>query len=237
MLAEVKKCADSKDIKGLHYIFVDCLDVDPTFEKYAADFEYCKSIKGFFSPHTNMTPVMSKDSWNKQYWEQLKLDLIKNFSEERFSHMREVARVIYADKIDRLKQERGKNTINSIVVPEAVKSVETIQKPVVEIQVKQEPIMAVISETVKHDSAPVISDADKQQRELLEKKRALELHNQKIEEEQKKQRARIEAAKQADAGRQNNSVNSQTSKKFPGVAIAVLVVVAIIVVVVLFQVL
>lgn len=32
MLTEVKKCIESNDIKGLHYIFVDSLDVDPTFE-------------------------------------------------------------------------------------------------------------------------------------------------------------------------------------------------------------
>lgn len=33
MLAEVRKCADNHDIKGLRYIFVDALDVDPTFDK------------------------------------------------------------------------------------------------------------------------------------------------------------------------------------------------------------
>lgn len=228
MLEEVKKCVDSNDIKGLHYIFVDCLDVDPTFEKYAADFEYCKNIQGFLVSHTNMTPIMSREQWNKQYWEQLKLDLMKNFSEERFAHMREVARIIYADKINRLKQERGKNT---------VKHVETIQKPVVEVPVKPELQKAVISENTKHDGAPFILDADRQQRELLEKKEALELHNQKVENEQKEQRARIEAAKLANADRQPSKKNTQTSKKTMGVAMAVLAVVAIIVVVVLIQVL
>ena len=51
MLAEVKKCADRRDIKGLRYIFVDCLDVDPTFEKYKVDYEYCKKIPGMFDAH------------------------------------------------------------------------------------------------------------------------------------------------------------------------------------------
>ncbi len=27
MLAEVKRCAESHDIKGLRYIFVDCLEI------------------------------------------------------------------------------------------------------------------------------------------------------------------------------------------------------------------
>lgn len=55
MLPEVKRCADSNDIKGLRYIFVDCLDVDPTFEKYKEDYEYCKHIPGFFEDYTEIS--------------------------------------------------------------------------------------------------------------------------------------------------------------------------------------
>ena len=106
MLAEVKKCIESKDIKGLHYIFVDSLDVDPTFEKYNEDYEYCKGINGFLEPHVDITPFLSSERWNEKYWVQIKMDLMKNFSEKRFSHMREVAKVIYSEKIKRLELER-----------------------------------------------------------------------------------------------------------------------------------
>ncbi|WP_331497099.1 hypothetical protein [Romboutsia ilealis] len=34
MIAGVKKCIDTGDIKALRYIFLDSLDIDPTFEKY-----------------------------------------------------------------------------------------------------------------------------------------------------------------------------------------------------------
>lgn len=237
MLAEVKKCADSNDIKGLHYIFVDCLDVDPTFDKYAADFEYCKSINGFLVPHTNMTPVKSKEGWDKAYWEQLKLDLMKNFSEERFLHMREVAKVIYADKIDRLQQERGKTTTTAVKVQEDIKQVETVNRPLNNEPIISEPVKSDVNEATRKVSVSVISDSEKQQQELLEKKRALELHNQQIEREQQAQRARIEAAKRTNSASQYNSTNTQAPKKLLGVAIAVLAVVAIIVVVVLIKVL
>ena len=227
MLAEVKKCADSNDIKGLHYIFVDCLDVDPTFERYATDYEYCKSIVGFLEPYTNITPIRSKDGWNKQYWEQLKLDLMKNFSDVRFNHMRDVARVIYAEKIERLKQERGKADVDSFTVSKDTKNIDTIQKHVVEIQPIQETTKSVIHETVNQGDIPVISAAEKQQRELLEKRRALELHNQQIEKKQQADRARIEAAIQT------SNENNQASKKSQGVVVAAVAVIAIIVVVVL----
>jgi hypothetical protein len=49
MIAGVKKCIDAGDIKGLRYIFLDSLDVDPTFEKYKDDYAVCKKIEGIGS--------------------------------------------------------------------------------------------------------------------------------------------------------------------------------------------
>ena len=53
------------------------------------------------------------EKWNEKYWVQIKMDLMKNFSEKRFSHMREVAKVIYAEKIKRLEQERRKAELHN----------------------------------------------------------------------------------------------------------------------------
>ena len=107
MHKEVKRYADSGDIKGLRYIFVDCLDVDPTFEKYKEDYKYCKNLNGLFEAHKELTPLsMNKSSWNDDYWQKLKMDLLDNFSDKRFKHMIQVAQVVYADKIKRLLKER-----------------------------------------------------------------------------------------------------------------------------------
>ena len=115
MLAEIKKYADKRDMKGLRYIFVDCLDVDPTFEKYRADYEYCKSMDGFFESYNELHGIVSdQGKWNMQYWEQLKLDLMKNFSEKRFEHMIKVAKVVYAAKIERLLSERESKSLDVI---------------------------------------------------------------------------------------------------------------------------
>lgn len=107
MLTEIRKCVDANDIKGLRYIFVDCLDVDPTFEKYKSDYEYCTNMDGLFEPYRELMPLsLDKAAWDMNYWEQLKLDLMKNFSRKRFEHMREVAKVVYAEKVDKLLRER-----------------------------------------------------------------------------------------------------------------------------------
>ena len=180
MLAEVKKCIESKDIKGLHYIFVDSLDVDPTFEKYNEDYEYCKGINGFLEPHVDITPFSSSEKWNEKYWVQIKMDLMKNFSEKRFSHMREVVKVIYSEKIKRLELER-----------------ERLSKKNQEVEKNQKEQMARIQADRQKDNASAnksfvvtsqILDAEKAQKERLEEKhRAIELHNQEVEKKQKEQ--------------------------------------------------
>lgn len=106
MHAEVKRLADGGDIKGLRYIFADALDMDPTFIRYQEDYEYCRS-KGLLEPHQELTPLtQDKTQWTKEYWVQLKTDLLKNLSEKRLMHMKQVAQVLKADKIRRLTEER-----------------------------------------------------------------------------------------------------------------------------------
>lgn len=226
MLAEVKKCIESNDIKGLHYIFVDSLDVDPTFEKYSDDYEYCKKLKGFLEPHVDITPFSSSEKWNEKYWVQIKMDLMKNFSEKRFSHMREVAKVIYSEKIKRLELER-----------------ERLSKKNQEIEKNQKEQMARIQADRQKDNASAnksyvvtsqILDAEKAQKERLEEKhRAIELHNQEVEKKQKEQMARIQAARQKDKESKNNKSYLETPKKATGAVTAAVVIIAIILIIVL----
>lgn len=48
MLIGVKRCIEQNDIRGLHYIFAEALEVDPTFEKYQEDYDVCKKIRAFW---------------------------------------------------------------------------------------------------------------------------------------------------------------------------------------------
>lgn len=105
---DIKKKADANDAKGLKYIFVDALDVDPTFEVYSEEFEYCRKVNGFLEPHMELTPFQNDSAmWNENYWVKLKTDLLKNFSERRFSHMKQVAKVVKREKLERLLRERA----------------------------------------------------------------------------------------------------------------------------------
>lgn len=104
----IKTYADAGDVNRLKYIFVDCLDVDPTFEEYREDYEYCKkNVPELFVPHMELMPIShNEDDWDEEYWAKLKTDLLKNFSSERFEHMIQTARVIHGEKIKKLINER-----------------------------------------------------------------------------------------------------------------------------------
>ena len=115
MLKEINRCIENNDMIGLRYIFLDCLDVDPTFEKYKEGYDKVKTIDGFFENYVELHPLVDeKEKWNEDYWIQLKNDLRENFSEKRFMHMRKVAKVYFSDKISKLQRQRANEKIKKI---------------------------------------------------------------------------------------------------------------------------
>ena len=104
----IKSYADNHEIKKLKYIFLDALDVDPTFAHYQEGYEYCKKkLPDFLDEYVELTPFkLDPKCWDEEYWISLKVDLNKNFSDRRMMHMREVAKVFLAEKIKRMQEER-----------------------------------------------------------------------------------------------------------------------------------
>lgn len=191
---EVKECADNGDIRGLRYIFLSSLDVDPTFKKYERSFEDYKELSGLFVPHTDkglMPLVDNCDKWNSGYWNQLKVDLLENFSKERFQHMREVAKVVYAEKILRLEKEQSKVetiTKSSIVSQgkeHGSKEVEQLNyglrrkaesKPVTNFYTKEN----VLQDSATHPSSTQKREIEEKKRRLIQEGNAVkELNEQK----------------------------------------------------------
>ncbi len=236
MLTEVKRCADSKDIKGLRYIFADCLDVDPTFAKYESDYEYCKGIPGMFDSYTEMTALtMDESEWDTQYWDNLKADLMKNFAARRFEHMVKVARVVYADKVARLLDERE---IQERRIAEKQRELERHNQKVTLEQTEQkkrvEEARRAEAEKQNRRTDGEGSPQEIQEKRIAEKQRELERHNQKVTLEQMEQKKRVEEARRANAEKQNRRMDGEGSKKGKGIGLiivaAVLFIILIIVV-------
>ena len=217
MLAEVRKCAETNDIKGLRYIFVDCLDVDPTFEKYKEDYNYCKNLPGMFEAHINLSGIISDSGrWDASYWDQLKIDLMKNFSKERFEHMIQVAKVVYAEKIERLISER--------------QSVKDVQAKVAKTSALSSRSTTDLNEPKK------IPDVELQERKLAEKRRKLEEENRRIEAKQAAQRARIEDAKRKAVKNKTVETGNTVPKKVLGMVLGIIVIVIFILILILIKV-
>lgn len=218
MHSAVKKFADNGDLQRLKYVFVDCLDVDPTFEKYKEDFEYVKNVPGLIETNIELTPFRTnQNSWDEDYWIALKKDLAKNFSVERLEHMKAVAKVVHADKLKRILDERA--AANQV---EARKNIE-------------EP-------TPKPDDTP----SEKNAGQDSESTHGIPIINQSVEEEAQVDNSENKAPRQRKAARkyqeqiESDEANSpaeaemkgvQTTKKGVGIAIAILVVIVIIVIV------
>ena len=122
---KVRKAIAQGQGSNLRYFFVDSLDIDPTFASYKEDFEYCQK-NGAFELHRELTPFRNDEqSWDKNYWLNLKVDLQENFSEERLCHMINVAKIIYKGKIRDNHHNEGviqqKNDLSSKVNKEEKK--------------------------------------------------------------------------------------------------------------------
>ena len=222
MLAEVKKCAESRDIKGLRYILLDSLDVDPTFEKYKEDYELCRNMDGLFENHQDLSGLTEdKSRWTQGYWEQLKTDLMKNFSEKRFNHMMQVAQVVYADKIARLVRERAEKQKTPKVVSQNISSALP----------KQADVVSVETSALLTEDRGIALNAESEQQRIEVKRKALEEENRRIEAQQHAQRERIEAAKQADNLRNNR--RTEEIKKGWGIALAIAIAAVLVVLIIM----
>lgn len=231
MHEDVKRYADSNDIKGLRYIFVDCLDVDPTFEEYAEDFEYCKNKAGMFEPHRELTPITENQKlWNDGYWVQLKTDLLKNFSRERFGHMRQVAQVVYADKIVRVMAERKRREEKERRNEEKRRQLAQENQRVLEEERKEKSAQILENTTGGMENAGR-SQREEQERRLEERRRQLALENQRVSEEERKEKERLEKMRANRAETTAYSMENFDPKKVVGVVLVVVIIVVIILIV------
>ena len=217
MNTEIKKYADCSDIKSLKYIFVDALDVDPTFVRYEEEYNYCKSIPGLLETHVDITPFRTnKIDWTEEYWISLKMDLIKNFSDRRMSHMREVAKIFLADKVQRILTERASYNSDQTVPITKVAPVQVATEKLTYLTPKS-------TEAIKKTSK-----ADEQARQLEEEKYKLAAENKardQIEIETKKHTVQLE--QQCHKKEHTTQVGGEFPKKLFGIAIAAITVIVI----------
>lgn len=136
MHKNIQTAVDNKDKLSLKYYFCDCLDGDPTFEKYQEDYDYCVRNNALFEAHRELNPMVTSHV-DEEYWVQLKNDFMENPSKERLAHMREVAKILYKDRIERIQAERDAAERERRAAEEQKRAdAEAKQKAIVEAQQK-----------------------------------------------------------------------------------------------------
>ncbi|MCI9077967.1 MAG: hypothetical protein HFH68_03445 [Lachnospiraceae bacterium] len=215
----VKENADSGNIKELKYVFADCLDVDPTFEKYKEDYEYCqKQVPELFETHKDITPLTeNQKEWNYNYWRELKIDLVNNFSKKRFEHMRKVAKVVYAEKIKIINEKRETEA-------EAEKTQSTVWQKTDNIKQNNNIVHNGINSS-KHKTR------EEQEREIKEEKEKIARENSYVEEKIKKQEQQpAVTARPKKVNIQNTGDNRKEDdslKKLIGVLLGIVIILVI----------
>lgn len=209
----IKNYADARDLKELKYIFVDALDVDPTFVRYEEEYNYCKSIPGLLEAHIELTPFrQDKSRWDEAYWTSLKMDLVKNFSDRRMMHMKEVAQVFLAEKITRILKERDAAVATPSITSSPVPKIEPASTT---------------------NAVPSISRAEQEKRDREEAKRKLEEENRRTEAARQAEAKRIEQQRRIHQTTTQTTPTGDSSKKAIGIAVAVLAVAAVVLILVL----
>ena len=222
----VKEYADSGNVRGLHYIFRDALDADPTFENWLDSYDYCEKVPGFFVEHTELTPFDNSRWKDETYWVQLKMDLMENFSKERYEYLRQMAQVYYAEKIKRIQLERAQRSRNN---QDAGTSAAPGQNAV-----RPQPTAA------RENAAPAEQEARKQtpkkdlnaaeNERIRQMREEIEEANRKAAEAKRNKERALEQARQELA--QENRANrngGNGSKKLLGVVLAAVVIILAIV--------
>lgn len=211
---QIKKYADEGNIKQLKFIFVDALDVDPTFVRYKEEYEYCKS-HGVLEPHEELTPFTAdKLQWDEKYWASLKADLIKNFSDKRMAHMKEVAQIFLASKIQKILADRQKEVDKKSSVSSSLVQTATVSSA---------------NTTFQSSNVQKTPEMDRNQQEKLRiEKIKQENERKRLEQEQEIKEEQRKRGQEA-AQRRNQSPYDNSSKKNKLLVIGLVIIIIIIV--------
>ena len=100
---EFKEAVSAKDVQLVRIMMKDSMILDPTFEEFDDMASYASDkLPGLFDAHDGKEFDNDQAAWNKDMLNEEMVDLLFNFSKERVNHLREVCKVLYAEKYAKL---------------------------------------------------------------------------------------------------------------------------------------
>lgn len=102
-----RKALEQKDIRMVRIIIKDSLVVDPTFTEMEEMLrEAARAQLDLYDPHNGEELNRDREQWNKAYMDSQMTTLLRNFSRERLDLLKEICAVLYADRIQNIREKR-----------------------------------------------------------------------------------------------------------------------------------
>jgi len=96
---DFKNTVSEGDVRLVQIILKDSLIIDPTFREFNEMFEYSKSrMPDLLVEFDNGKLDYSEINWSKDYINELKVELMDNFSNKRIEHLKKICAYIYQDR-------------------------------------------------------------------------------------------------------------------------------------------
>ncbi len=92
-----KKAVDENNIRGMRIMLKNSLLVDHTFSEANSMLNYAKGVSGLFDDQNDKHKVIVNDSskWDDNYMNSVMVDIIHNFTHERWEHLKKVVRKLH----------------------------------------------------------------------------------------------------------------------------------------------
>ena len=85
----------SNDVLGIRIMMEDSLLVELSFKEYETMVETARNVNGLYDKHDGKELNQDKSTWNDDYMNKLKVEVVDNFSHERLEHLKQVIRHLY----------------------------------------------------------------------------------------------------------------------------------------------
>ena len=104
--ADFIAAVDERNMPRVYRRLADIMPIDPSLQMLDEMLEYAGRHQDLFQPHDGESLKHAESDWSRDYYDEQKLNLENNFSQERLALMRKMTLHRYAEKIEARKKEK-----------------------------------------------------------------------------------------------------------------------------------
>jgi hypothetical protein len=90
-----KEAVSSSNVRLIRIMMKDSMLVDPTFSVFNAMNNAARDLSGLYDTHDGQELNYDRSTWNDSYMNELMVQIVGNFSQERVDHLKNIVRQLY----------------------------------------------------------------------------------------------------------------------------------------------